>query len=440
MIRFTSFNVMIMVGVLGEWAAILFFFRMLDSEQKPFRHKVNMLFLLLALLPIYLIHSTDDTVAGSYLNQLIRTSYHYGVITVYLLAEKQKKLSVAAYIAGVFISIYLVAFNVKNITAFFLNANMGNRRNVEGGLDVVIALFLFIYLAGKLLNLNDIGKVGAQRCWVLGISIVFQIYIKRYMIGVKLTSNDTIYWADQLLIPTIGLSGILIMLLMFERSVLLVEKEQRIHMERMRQDYELQNARRALQAGADIRRMYHDMKHHLLAIQAMMDSNQPAKEYLMELVSEFDEHEIQIQTGNSIIDGILNEKITRARMDGIDFNVYVDLKRLEFMQALDLVTIFGNAIDNAIEALRNVPKGERIAYLKSFEYGNVTVLQFSNCYKGELTQENGQLKTIKTDSEFHGIGLKSIRKATEKYGGSVVTEIDPEERCFRLAVLIPCKD
>lgn len=109
-----------------------------------------------------------------------------------------------------------------------------------------------------------------------------------------------------------------------------------------------------------------------------------------------------------------------------------------FMNSVDMVTILGNAVDNAVEALSQLPEGqERIVYIKTARYANMAVLRISNQFAGRLDMSDGVLHTGKSDPNMHGIGLSSIQKAVKRYGGSAETEFENEGGWFRLMILIP---
>ena len=93
----------------------------------------------------------------------------------------------------------------------------------------------------------------------------------------------------------------------------------------------------------------------------------------------------------------------------------VDGARLDFMDVMDICSIFGNALDNAIECEKKIPETEKRMIHVNFEQ-NLPV-------------------TTKKQAEFHGYGLKSLRHTVHKYGGEV--DIDVEDQWFRLKILIP---
>ena len=114
-----------------------------------------------------------------------------------------------------------------------------------------------------------------------------------------------------------------------------------------------------------------------------------------------------------------------------------DGSRLGFMNEAELYSLFGNAIDNAITAVRKVEDESRryiglnVSQLKGFVKVNI-----HNYYEGELNfSEEGLPLTTKADKENHGFGMKSIRYIVEKYGGTV--SVKTEKGVFNLNILFP---
>ena len=202
--------------------------------------------------------------------------------------------------------------------------------------------------------------------------------------------------------------------------------------------YEVRSAQREMQASDDIRRLYHDVKNHLLAIQSMSGSEGEINDYLSELLPKFEGYETQVKTGNQTVDAILSEKIQLTHADGIRFNICLDLASLGHIRTVDLVTIFGNAVDNAVEALRKLDDTEeKYLYIKSAAFAGNIVIRFENRFAGRVEMKNGVPVTSKKDSDMHGIGIRSIENAASRYGGTVSVKADNENRQFTLIVMLP---
>ena len=193
-----------------------------------------------------------------------------------------------------------------------------------------------------------------------------------------------------------------------------------------------------MQANEEIRMLYHDMKNHLYAIKTLEQGNQNIEQYVDTLLDNLGVYEAAVKTGNNAADAVLSEKIQRAKREHIGFNICMDLGKLEGMNPVDIVTIFGNAVDNAIEACMKLPNDmERIIYLKSSSYANFLIIRISNQFSEAILQQEGKLSTSKEDASWHGIGITSIKRSIKKYGGDTQISIDNKNHWFRLTLMIP---
>lgn len=112
---------------------------------------------------------------------------------------------------------------------------------------------------------------------------------------------------------------------------------------------------------------------------------------------------------------------------------------LNFMDVADICTIFGNALDNAIEYEQKIAdKEKRLIHVSVFSQKGFLMIRFENYFEGTLMFEGDLPITTKKDSFYHGYGLKSIRYAVQKYKG--VVRIDQKDQWFELKILIPLKN
>ena len=114
-----------------------------------------------------------------------------------------------------------------------------------------------------------------------------------------------------------------------------------------------------------------------------------------------------------------------------------DGKRLDFMKGSDVYSLFGNALDNAIEAVVKLKdKSQRVIGLKVCAVGDMTSINVKNFYDGKIEfNKEGIPDSTKLDKSFHGFGLKSIAMIVEKYGGSL--SIVAHDDIFNLNILLP---
>ncbi|GAA3667538.1 ATP-binding protein [Microbacterium marinilacus] len=190
-------------------------------------------------------------------------------------------------------------------------------------------------------------------------------------------------------------------------------------------------ARRTIE---DVDRKYHDMKHHLQAIRAEPDgeARQRIFEALEESVSAYGAH---VRTGNRVLDAVVTGKQMYAVEHDVSVSVVADGRLIEFMHVLDVTSLVGNALDNAIEATRRVADRERRAVrMALFAQDDWVMLRFENTYDGILQRDGERILTRKGGAG-HGFGLRNIEETAEKYGGSV--SIAADDAWFSLRVLLP---
>ena len=182
-------------------------------------------------------------------------------------------------------------------------------------------------------------------------------------------------------------------------------------------------------------RKYHDLKHQIAVIRAEGDEGKRAS-YLDDLEASVSGYAAQARTGNGVLDVILTSKSLECAEKGVDLTYVADGATIDFMSAMDVSAVFGNALDNAIDAVMAVPEPEkRLIKVALYATGGFVLATFENYFTGTLKTEDGAIVTRRADRDRHGYGLKSIRYTAEKYGGSMT--ISAEDSWFALRILLP---
>ena len=182
---------------------------------------------------------------------------------------------------------------------------------------------------------------------------------------------------------------------------------------------------------------YHDMKHQINILRGMNDSEQRAA-LLDRMEADIKAYELQYKTGNSVLDTVLTSKSMQCDKHGITMIVVADGALLDFMDAMDICSIFGNALDNAIEATMKLEdKEKRLIHVNVSQFKSFVMIRFENYFKGNLKKEGASFKTTKKNAEDHGYGIKSINYTVEKYDG--VVDIKANDKWFEIKILIPIK-
>ena len=133
---------------------------------------------------------------------------------------------------------------------------------------------------------------------------------------------------------------------------------------------------------------------------------------------------------------MLTNKNLECMKHKITLTAVVDGSLFSFMDVMDICSIFGNALDNAIESVRKIKDYEkRIIHVDASSEKNFLLIRFENYYEGEIKFHNELPVTTKVQKHIHGYGLKSLIYTVHKYRGEV--NIDTKDQWFRLRILIP---
>lgn len=180
---------------------------------------------------------------------------------------------------------------------------------------------------------------------------------------------------------------------------------------------------------------YHDLKNQIIFLRAEEDADK-RNAYLTKMENEIKFYEAQYKTGNNVLDTVLASKNIYCIKNGITLTCVVDGTLLDKMDVIDICTIFGNALDNAIEYEKQIEDIEkRLIHVSVFSQKGFLMIRFENYFEGELEYEGDLPVTTKKDTFKHGYGLKSIRYAVQKYDG--VVKVDQKDNWFELYILIP---
>lgn len=205
----------------------------------------------------------------------------------------------------------------------------------------------------------------------------------------------------------------------FDRfSALMYTQQEKVLLE---QQIEMQNEHhKSLEATHDqFRKIHHEMNNYIRTATQLAESqgsNDELINFLNTASGQLEGIELVITTGNRFLDSILNIKIAELLRDNIKVDVSIHIPpnmNLSFEQS---VTIFGNLMDNAKEACQNLSVGERWAYLKMSYTNHALFIYVENSTEKIKHWNNGLPISIKNDKDFHGLGLKNVKKSVEEIG------------------------
>lgn len=178
----------------------------------------------------------------------------------------------------------------------------------------------------------------------------------------------------------------------------------------------------------------HDIRYKINALLAERGSitGEDVKD-IQEAISIYD---AKTETGNPLLNVLFTEKSLYCEQNGIRFSCMADGAKLSFMQGGDLYCLFGNMIDNALEAVTMLSdKAKRVINVVIKTHEGMVLVQEENFYEGQRAARDGLLPTTKEDKWYHGFGMRSMRMIVRKYGGEM--KVNVSGGIFRLTILFP---
>ena len=194
-----------------------------------------------------------------------------------------------------------------------------------------------------------------------------------------------------------------------------------------------------------LRKEMHDMKHYVMALKNE-DDPERRSEVLADMEQAIAIQESFMNTGNKVLDVVLTTKSLQCQKKNITLNAMVDGDLLADIHVKDICSLFGNILDNAIEASQQVvDKEKRLITLSVRKRNQFIIVECENYSDSENVKlrrnqrrsffgKNNLPKTTKGDNVKHGYGLKSITQVAEKYGGAM--NCSYEDGWFKVKVLL----
>ncbi len=182
-----------------------------------------------------------------------------------------------------------------------------------------------------------------------------------------------------------------------------------------------------------LRKFKHDISNHLTALVGYFkkNSNDEGIEYIKKLEASLKESNNSISTGNIALDAIIETKQTVAESKGIVFSSQLQLYAGIKIDPIDLCVIFGNALDNAIEACEKIEDFEKHITLHIVYNKDSLICKVSNSC---IPNEKQILSTTKNDIQNHGFGIDNIKAALSNYNH--IFNIKQEKSEFMLSFVI----
>lgn len=280
------------------------------------------------------------------------------------------------------------------------------------GAKIMLLLLLFIIIKSCVLSKN----ISVSSLFLYLVSPLFTVYILYVFMDIAKE-----YYLEnhmgKIIAAVICLAVINIFtIILFEISNRNAENKRRYDLLQRQMQLERDNYSGIMRASEKLHKIRHDIKNHLIYIKKITDNNETDKlnEYIDGISKDLQESDKYMVTGNRILDYILSSKISEHK--DITFICAGDkFQLLDNLNELDVAILFGNIIDNAIEALENVH--EKTVEIRVSLFNSFININVSNSVEMPVLNNNPHLFSTKEDKNEHGWGLKSVKSIVESYNG-----------------------
>lgn len=263
--------------------------------------------------------------------------------------------------------------------------------------------------------------------------MLFSVYINHDMSDSQV--NRLVNWIG---IPTWCVLIFLAVLLFYLYAIL--EKHQENIKKKLilqqQLDLQIRHYNEINEVQMEVMSIKHDMKNYINTLKCCFEQND--EEGIRELLSlasdKINSTEKRVLTGNPHIDSILNLKFDLAEDKGITIKRDISIPKSLPLNYDIIVVIFGNLLDNAIEAQENIDSEKREIYFVLKYINFMLYLEISNPYDETKIKVEDGFKTTKKDNKNHGFGLYNVRKCIESLDGTM--DIDTANGLFSVKVLL----
>lgn len=287
----------------------------------------------------------------------------------------------------------------------------------------VLLTKILYFFVGKILNglLFERKNLVNWQWIVIGCSLVFSTVAGKTLITLSRDFPGIQMQEQKLMLLCVSCIWLMCLIMYFVVQQMSKDNQTKLEYELMKEKekYSKESMEIIKRSNEELREFKHDLKNYLLPLQEAMET-MPQSE--MAKVWEKINQKIEgvqtlIQTGNSYVDSMINTKITLARSEKVDVKCTI-LSKMEGIDDLEFCSVFGNLMDNAIEAERKVTGKKEIIIFVEEKMGYLR-LEIQNKIEKSVLNENSSLNTTKKDTSSHGIGHKSVKRTMEKVGGAL---------------------
>lgn len=300
----------------------------------------------------------------------------------------------------------------------------------------VLLTKILYFFVGKILNglLFERKNLVNWQWIVIGCSLVFSTVAGKTLITLSRDFPGIQMQEQKLMLLCVSCIWLMCLIMYFVVQQMSKDNQTKLEYELMKEKekYSKESMEIIKRSNEELREFKHDLKNYLLPLQEAMET-MPQSEMAKvweKINQKIEDVQTLIQTGNSYVDSMINTKITLARSEKVDVKCTI-LSKMEGIDDLEFCSVFGNLMDNAIEAAKEVKENPKILVL--IKTKGVLYISVRNTVKdSEMEKPFRHNYTTKEDALLHGFGISCIRELVDKNGGRF--DLNVSEGWFRAEI------
>ncbi|MCR8746259.1 ATP-binding protein [Romboutsia lituseburensis] len=337
---------------------------------------------------------------------------------------------------------FVVTGNVISSEKALLVSSYDNAKVETYTYLVMIVIYLIVYLTFRFLSNklqlykdDKINYIYLSIALMANLITIIIIYINKKM--ERVGGYSELYVVGYIVTPKLILVSSLVIIVLFIKIIRENKIQSQNEIIKNKLDMQYSHYLSIQESHIKVKKLYHDINNHICCIENLKNNNVEINEYVSSLKDEIKEFKSVYNTGNIILDIIVNEKSDICTKKGIKFICDINFLKVNFIRPIDVSSIFANVLDNAIEACDKIhdEKVNRYIITKGTISKSYFVIKCENSKVNILKFNKNKLLTDKMDKFIHGIGIQSIKSSLEKYNGEILFEDDKEK--FTVNIFIP---
>lgn len=432
-----NFLILLLTGITDFLLMIKYIEIFLNEKYKHIHYIKRKLALLTLLLSLYVL---NYFIEDSYITKFDIIGFYLIIYFIYVFFELDgqtwRKLLVVIsepIILGLLIAVLVIAIKGSILGHGLLNSSQeGMIYYFAAFLLYIILCIIEIFYKNKFFECRN-PYVRPVLAIIFCNLVLMIILIKYYVNGIfnkKSIDNVIGFIFLYEMIVTI------LIILFFYRIGSQLQKEHELELQlklsKITKEYEVQ----IHESSKMLKALRHDLKNHFIVLAGYLDNENiiEAKKYLEQVKGKMMQTENVIYVDNIALSALLTEKSNRCKNKGIYFYTEFNRDAKLTIPDVDLCTIMGNLLDNAIEAAEQVEKENKEIGIVIKVKEKIIQIVCHNDYKIEPKIEKGKFISLKKEKNNHGMGLKNIEVIVDKYDGFM--KYNYEDNLFCIEIIL----